>query len=91
MSCHRISSKESDAFETFCYARLENGSVLIDEDKKSKVELMYKSINKHCTSCFARWHCAGSCVMERATLPNEMIDLKCYFIKKLIVSLIVEK
>lgn len=91
VSCHRISTKESDAFETFCYARLENGSVLIDEDKKTKVELMYNSINEHCTSCFARWHCAGSCVMERATLPNEMIDLKCYFIKKLIVSLIVEK
>ena len=90
VSCHRISSKEDSAFDLFNYAKIDENILLIDEDKKKRVEEFHNAKLKQCLSCFAKWHCAGTCAMERAIYSKEMSDLKCYFTKKLLIQLLIE-
>ncbi len=91
VSCHRISSKEEKAFELFKYAQIKDGFVSINMCKKECLENFYNSKREECAFCFAKWHCAGSCAMERTFYSEEMRDLKCYFTKELIKELLIER
>lgn len=91
VSCHRISSKEEKAFDLFKYAQIEDGFVSINMYKKEYLENFYNSKREECAFCFAKWHCAGSCAMERTIYSEEMRDLKCYFTKELTKELLIER
>lgn len=91
VACHRISSKEERAFDLFEYAKVKDNHVSLDWDKKERIEVFYSTKRKECASCFAKWHCAGSCAMERIVYSEEMRDLKCYFTKELIKELLIER
>lgn len=82
VACHRISSPEEKAFDLFSYAKVDNNVVYINMDKKQSIEQFYNSKYESCSTCFAKWHCAGSCPMEKTLYTEEMQDLKCYFTKK---------
>ena len=91
VACHRVSSKEDKAFGLYKYAEVKNGSVLIDSSKKKSVEEYFYGNHSECKTCFAKWHCAGSCPTERSVYSDEMMELKCYFTKGLTKALLVEQ
>lgn len=91
VSCHRISSKEEKAFDLFNYARIKDGLVFIDLGKKERLEDFYNTKREECASCYAKWHCAGSCAMEKTIYNDEMRDLKCYYTKELTKELLIER
>lgn len=91
VACHRISSQEEKAFDLFSYGKVDNGTVNINKDKKECIEQFYNTKRDVCPTCFAKWHCAGSCSMEKTIYTEEMQNLKCYFIKELIKQLLKEE
>lgn len=91
VACHRISSPEEQAFNLFNYARVEDGSIKINEAKMNRIEKFYNTKRMACATCFAKWHCSGSCTMEKTIYSEEMRDLKCYFAKELIKNLLIER
>ena len=91
VACHRISSQEENAFNLFNYGKVENGIINIDKIKKESIEQFYNTKRDACSTCFAKWHCAGSCSMEKTIYTEEMKNLKCYFTKKLIKQLLKEE
>ena len=91
VACHRISSQEEKAFNLFNYGKVENGIINIDKSKKECIEQFYNTKRNVCSTCFAKWHCAGSCSMEKTIYTEEMKNLKCYFIKELIKQLLKEE
>ena len=91
VACHRISSPEENAFNLFSYAKVDNGAFIINMNKKERIEQFYNTKREACSTCFAKWHCAGSCSMEKTIYTEEMRDLKCYFVKNLIKRLLIER
>ncbi len=91
VACHRISSKEEQSFDLFKYAEVKNGILSIDSRKKQKIEDFYNEKREECANCFAKWHCAGSCPMERTVYSNKMRDLRCYYTKELTKALLMER
>ena len=91
VACHRISSKEENAFDLFKYAIIDEGVLTIDAKKKCAIEDYYHSKYQECASCFAKWHCAGSCPIERTVYSKDMRDLKCYFTKELSKAILIER
>ena len=91
VACHRISSKGDPFFDLFRFATVDNGHVIIDENRKQKIESFYNIKQEDCSSCFVKWHCAGSCSMERSLYSKEMSHLKCYFFKEMAKRLLIEK
>ena len=84
VACHRVSSEKEKAFHLFHYGQI-NDSVTFDIDAENKyLEHTYKK-REECTRCFAYWHCAGICPMERVQLTEEQIRAKCDFVKRIIV------
>ena len=83
VACHRVSSEREKAFPLFYYGKV-NDSVSFDQNAESIfIEHSYKK-RKECVSCFAYWHCAGICPMERTELSEEQIKAKCDFVKRII-------
>jgi radical SAM protein with 4Fe4S-binding SPASM domain len=83
VACHRVSSEREKAFPLFFYGKV-NYSVSFDQNAESIfIEHSYKK-RKECVSCFAYWHCAGICPMERTELSEEQIKAKCDFVKRII-------
>lgn len=91
VACHRISSKEDVAFEQFKFAEINCRVVSISKDRKERIEDFYNSKRQECNDCFAKWHCAGSCPMEKTIYTEKMRDLRCYFTKELTKALLDER
>jgi radical SAM protein with 4Fe4S-binding SPASM domain len=90
VSCHRVSSNKDDLFEYYNYGYIDN-QVIIEEEKMKKVAYYAKSRMEECNVCFAKWHCAGDCSVERLTLSEEQRPQKCDFIRKIILKLLEEQ
>lgn len=83
MACHRVSSENEQAFPLFYYGQIRD-QVVFDKDAENVyLEHTYKKRDE-CSNCFAYWHCAGICPMERTELSEEQIKAKCDFVKKII-------
>lgn len=91
VACHRISSPDERAFDLFNYARVGERGILINKTKLDRIEKFFNIKRASCSTCFAKWHCAGSCSMEKTIYSEEMRDLKCYFVKALIKNLLIDK
>ena len=91
VACHRISSKGDSSFDLFRFAKVDNNLVIIDDYKKKNIESFYNIKREACSKCFVKWHCAGSCSMERSLYTAEMSNLKCYFFKEMATKLLIEK
>ena len=83
VACHRVSSEKEQAFPLFYFGQI-GDQVAFDKDAENVyLEHTYKKCEK-CSHCFAYWHCAGICPMERAELSEEQLSAKCEFVKKII-------
>ena len=84
VACHRVSSEKERVFPIFHYGQVDNSIVFNQDAEKKYQEHAYNKRNE-CSRCFAYWHCAGICPMERVELSEEQIRAKCEFAKKIIM------
>lgn len=90
VSCHRISSDKEECFESFKYGKVIN-DIEIDAKSTNHVQEIFDEKSKHCSTCFAKWHCAGGCAMFRV-LSTEKVQLSyCTFVKNTLKSVLEEK
>jgi radical SAM protein with 4Fe4S-binding SPASM domain len=90
VSCHRVSSEKEKTFGIFCYGNITD-EIHIDNDKLEKVLKVANAKIKDCENCFAKWHCAGACVMERSCFSEQQQLLKCNFNRKILTQMLKEK
>jgi radical SAM protein with 4Fe4S-binding SPASM domain len=83
VACHRVSSEQESFFPLFYYGKVNNSLLFDQKAENSFLEHTYKK-REECKQCFAYWHCAGICPMERVELSEEQIKAKCDFVKTII-------
>lgn len=90
VACHRISSEKDKAYELYNFGQVDETSVFFDMEKyQSYLNFATKKISQ-CKECFAHWHCAGICSMERTIFSNEQLQIKCKFIKEIVKRILME-
>jgi len=90
VSCHRISSEKEKKYHLFNFGQI-NNEIIIDAGKMREVINFANSKLNECESCFAKWHCAGSCLMERSYFSEQQQLIKCGFIKNTLIKILAEK
>ena len=91
VACHRISSEKDKDYETFNYGQIKTDSLSLDLSKyKTYLDFAHKKMPE-CEGCYAYWHCAGICPMERTALSREQLLTKCEFTKEIVKRILMEK
>lgn len=80
--CSRIGAPEDAGYADAIYGRVNPGGTMdIDTDK------FFGLINRNvyhypkCSSCWAKWHCAGGCMVHKYTYNQEIRDEICRFMQ----------
>ena len=74
--CHRISSDKEDSFSKFNYGNIANDGIKIDD--KTLTQLARSNVGlEECSECFAKWHCAGGCLIQRHIYDDSMFSTIC--------------
>lgn len=89
VACHRFSSEKDSNFAYVNYGLIDD-DIHIDREKKNQVLSLFNYKRAECTSCFAKWHCAGGCVAERLVQTSSQNEAKCEYNKALILALLEE-
>lgn len=90
VSCHRVSSDKESFFDAFNFGYIDE-EIHIDKMKINKVLEVANLKKEECYTCFAKWHCAGSCTSERLLLSELQQSYKCDFTEKIITKILEEK
>lgn len=91
VSCHRVSSDREEFFESFRYGKVTNNGIDIDATSiQSVLEISDKKI-ENCSTCFAKWHCAGGCPMYRVVSTEKEFSSYCSFVRDTISATLEEK
>ncbi len=90
VACHRVSSPRDEDFELFSYGKVTVDGVYIAQEKYQEFISIANTKRMDCERCFAYWHCAGICPMERMTLSERQLILKCEFIREIIKRTLLE-
>lgn len=90
VACHRVSSEKDVDYSTFCYGKIDKESVFFDMSKYQSYLTMAKTKKPECERCYAYWHCAGICPMEKTVLKDNQLDAKCNFTKEIVKRVLLE-
>ena len=91
VACHRISSEKDKDYTTFNYGQIDTDSLSFDMLKYQRyLDFAHEKMPK-CNGCYAYWHCAGICPMERTALSREQLLTKCEFTKEIVKRILMEK
>lgn len=90
VACHRVSSVKDKYFNRFCYGKITDKEVDISTYKHQNFLRFSQTKGEKCQQCFAFWHCAGICPMERAVLNDKQLASKCEFIREIIKRTLLE-
>ena len=91
VACHRISSEKDKDYETFNYGQIDTDSLSLDLSKyQTYLDFAHKKMPE-CEGCYAYWHCAGICPMERTALSRDQLLTKCEFTKEIVKRILMEK
>lgn len=90
-ACSRISSPKEKLFSTFKYGK--NIPRQIEINKNKYIRLMSYNVHHYneCSSCIAKWHCGGGCLLARASYSPQYQSAYCRFIQKMTVTTIKRK
>jgi len=92
VACHRVSSENEPFFDALSYGFVEKeGTVSIDNNKVKDVFTTFTKKQEECSTCFAKWHCAGGCPVERITRTPDCQTFKCQFTKTILARLLEER
>ncbi|GHV92795.1 Cys-rich peptide radical SAM maturase CcpM [Spirochaetia bacterium] len=84
-ACHRVSSDLDRGFDEFCYGEV-NDIVQINEKRAENIFNAHNIDGSVCSTCFAKWNCAGICTQKRSLLSDKQLLIECNFIKKLLTK-----
>lgn len=90
VACHRVSSKNDSNFNKFCYGTVTEKGIHILQSKYQEFLHFSQTKSDKCQHCFAYWHCAGVCPMERAIFNKKQLSSKCEFIREIIKRTLLE-
>lgn len=91
VACHRISSEKDKDYTTFNYGQIDTDSLSFDMSKYQRYLDFAHEKMPECNGCYAYWHCAGICPMERTALSREQLLTKCEFTKEIVKRILMEK
>lgn len=91
VACHRQSSKHDKHYEIFNYGKIDEKGLHIDKIRVLRYRDFVSNKPPKCNNCYAYWHCAGICPMERMVLSREQLKLKCDFTKEIVKKVLTEK
>lgn len=91
VACHRISSEKDKDYTTFNYGQIDTDSLFFDMSKYQRYLDFAHEKMPECNGCYAYWHCAGICPMERTSLSREQLLTKCEFTKEIVKRILMEK
>lgn len=86
VSCHRVSSPRDSCFSDFCIGSINDGIVKISDKAVSRIKQETVDSYPDCSSCFAKWNCAGGCLYNRKTFSTQQMKDRCIFVRQLIVN-----
>lgn len=89
VTCHRVSSPNDRQFHIFHIGDIDE-EVIINPHSVKKYFTFSDKKMASCKSCYAFWHCAGICPMERSVFRKKQIDFKCFFTKELVKHILDE-
>jgi len=85
-ACSRICSSKDDYYDRFHYGTIGNaGDIMIDTDKLRQIMQNNVYAYPECSSCIAKWHCSGGCLLARYAYRKDYFDCYCKFIRKMTV------
>ena len=90
VSCHRISSTNDVNYNFYHIGTVEN-NINISKEQIQKVLQLTNKKNKKCDDCFAKWHCAGGCPVNRNLFSEIQQEDYCSFVKIFTKNILVEK
>lgn len=91
VACHRVSSEKEKAYSLYNYGNVDDASVNLDMEKYLKYLNFASTKDSQCNGCFAYWHCAGNCSMERTVLSDKQLNQKCEFTREMVKRVLLEK
>lgn len=91
VACHRVSSEKDIDYSTFCYGKIDEKSMVLDMSKYQSYLNFANTKKPGCERCYAYWHCAGICPMERTVFKDSQLDAKCNFTKEVVKRVLLEK
>ncbi|MGW6842567.1 radical SAM protein [Streptomyces sp. NPDC054958] len=65
--CHRYSKEEHDGYDLFRIGRYDGSRFQFDIDRVNALRAIDVHSFSECTSCMARWNCAGGCLSARVS------------------------
>lgn len=90
VACHRVASEKNQGYELYNFGQVDETSVFLDMEKYQSYLNFATKKTSQCKECFAYWHCAGICSMERTIFSNEQLQIKCKFIKETVKRILME-
>ncbi len=91
-ACSRLSSPLEEAYNFFRFGNVDAGKgLMIDQDRYDLI--MSNNINsfKECSSCIAKYHCSGGCLLARKTLPQDYMAAYCDFNREIVSKALINK
>ena len=85
-ACSRISSPKEKHFDRFLYGKIDTSGIQIN--KVAVDRILSEDVNSYseCSSCIAKWHCSGGCLLARYSLPDEFFACYCKFMKRMVAQ-----
>ena len=60
-SCYEVLEKSNPLSDLFFYGKIENGKIVIFQDRLNRLAALTVDNKEKCQKCFAKFHCAGDC------------------------------
>lgn len=89
--CHSISSPLESAYSEAIYGEVKDGKLHVDKEKFKGFINKDNFLLDACSSCIARWHCAGGCLMYRKNYNPTQFEAVCRFTRQMIGTILLEK
>lgn len=73
------------------YGEVNGGKVLFDKNKFLKFINKENYLLEECSTCIARWHCAGGCMMYRRNYSRSYFNVVCKFTRYMIGAIFLKR
>ena len=84
VACHRHSSDDDPIFEKLKYGFIKDGKMVMEQSSISNVISIRNERFDDCSSCFAKWHCAGACTSKKLVYSEKNRYLHCEFTRDIL-------
>ena len=90
--CHCVTSPMEQGYADCQYGSIdERSGVHFTQEAFSRLLARNVSAYPECADCFARWHCAGFCMTQRAMASQETRGVLCEFVQFFLTRALMDK